>query len=69
MPRSALFSLILLAAGAALLVWGWNAHESLASNTSELVQGAPSNKSIALMVVGGIVAAAGAINLFRRSNA
>jgi hypothetical protein len=67
MPRSALFSVILLAAGAALLIWGWNAHESLASEASEVFQGAPSNKSIILMVVGGVVAAAGIINLFRRA--
>lgn len=65
MPRSNAFSWILLAVGIALLVWGFNASESLASETSELFEGAPSNKAIALLVLGGIIGAAGLINLLR----
>ena len=54
--------------GIALLVWGWHAHESLASEASEVVHGAPSNKSIVLMVIGGVAVAAGAVGLIRRGN-
>jgi hypothetical protein len=68
MSRSVLFSVVLLIAGIALLVWGWDAHESFASGASELVQGAPTDKSIALLVIGALVTAAGAINLFRRAH-
>ena len=47
MPRSAMFSVVLLVLGVVVFIWGFNASESLASNVSETVQGAPSNKAMA----------------------
>ena len=64
--RSPMIAIILLVAGAALLIWGIMATDSLSSNTSELFQGAPSNKAIALMVIGGVVAAFGLTKLLRK---
>lgn len=68
MPPSAVVSIVILAIGAVLLVWGFNASDSLASEVSEAVQGAPSDKSIALMVIGGLFAAVGVVGLVRRAH-
>jgi hypothetical protein len=57
---------VLLAAGAALLIWGFNASESLSSETSRLFQGAPSNKAIVLMLAGVVVGGFGLVRLMRR---
>lgn len=65
--RSPVTAIVLLVAGIALLVWGISASESLSSETSELIQGAPSNKAIILMVIGGIVAGFGLTKLLRRT--
>jgi hypothetical protein len=48
-------AIVLLAAGAALFIWGGSASDSLSSQPSELFQGAPSNQAIRLMVIGVIV--------------
>jgi Zn-dependent protease len=64
--RSFPFAIILLAAGAALLFWGIAATDSVSSNASEFFQGAPSNKAISLMVIGGIMAGLGLLSLVRR---
>jgi len=66
MSRNALISLVILIAGVALLFWGFDASESFASEVSEVVEGAPSNKSIALMVIGGLLAVLGLFGLMRR---
>lgn len=66
MRNSMLLPLILLGAGVALVVWGLSASESLSSETSELFQGAPSNKAIALIVVGLVVGGFGLVRLLRR---
>jgi hypothetical protein len=67
MKASPLIALAILAVGIALLIWGFNAHESFASGVSEAVQGAPSDKSIVLLVIGGLVCALGVIGLLRRA--
>jgi hypothetical protein len=64
--RSPVPAIILLAVGAALLIWGVTASESLSSETSELFQGAPSNKAIVLMVLGVILGGLGLVRLLRR---
>ncbi|MCB9897895.1 MAG: DUF3185 family protein [Planctomycetes bacterium] len=64
--RSLLVALVLLAAGITLLVWGFSASDSLSSQTSQLFQGAPSNKAMALMVSGGVIAALGLLSMLRR---
>jgi uncharacterized membrane protein len=66
MKSSPLVAIVILALGVLLLVWGFNAGDSLASNISETVQGAPSDKSITLIVIGAIVAVVGLVGLVRR---
>ena len=66
MRSSLVLAIVLVAVGAGLLVWGVTASDSLSSQTSELVQGAPSNKAIALIVVGVLVGSFGVVRLLRR---
>jgi hypothetical protein len=66
MINLSLTAVVLLAAGVALFVWGMSASDSLSSQSSELFQGAPSNKAIALMVIGVIVGGFGLARLMRR---
>jgi hypothetical protein len=67
MERSILVPVVLLVLGVALLAWGLTASDSISSEMSEAVQGAPSNKAIALMVVGGLLGAVGLVKLLRRA--
>ena len=64
--RSILLAIILLGAGVALLFWDIAASDSVSSNASEVFQGAPSDKAITLMVLGGVVAGLGLLSLLRR---
>jgi hypothetical protein len=59
-------AIVLLAAGVALFIWGMSASDSLSSQSSELFQGAPSNKAIGLMIIGVIVGGFGLVRLLRR---
>ncbi|MEJ1974490.1 MAG: DUF3185 family protein [Lacunisphaera sp.] len=64
-----LFSSLLLVVGIVLLIFGINAHDSVASSAKEVVTGTPTDKSIWLIVLGVIGILVGGINsLFRRSN-
>lgn len=51
-----ILGIALLAAGVILLVLGWNASESAASEITEVFEGTPTDRSI-WMIVGGIVLA------------
>jgi uncharacterized membrane protein len=64
MPRA--ISIVVLIAGLVLLLWGFNASESVASEVSEVIDNTPSSRSMLLIVVGGVVTAVGAFGLFRR---
>ncbi len=64
MSRS--LSTVVLIAGLILLLWGFNASESMASEVSEVVENTPSSKAMLLIIVGGVAAAAGAFGLLRR---
>lgn len=64
-----IISLLLLAAGIVLIVYGINATQSIGSAFSRLFTGAPTDKSIWLFVAGVVVAAIGAGGLFRGSKA
>ncbi len=60
-------SIAILVVGVVLLIFGINAHESLASSAKEVVTGTPTDKSIWL-IVGGIVAIlVGGFNSLRRA--
>ncbi len=67
MQRSILSPIVLLVVGVVLLAWGLTASESLSSEFSETFQGAPSNKAILLMVIGGLLGATGLVRLLRRA--
>jgi len=61
-------SIAILVAGIVLLIFGINAHESIASETKEIVTGTPTDKSIWL-IVGGIVGIlVGGFSAFRRAS-
>lgn len=57
-------SLALFAAGVILLIFGLNSADSAASSVSEVVTGAPTDKSIWLIVLGVIGLLSGAAGLF-----
>jgi Mn2+/Fe2+ NRAMP family transporter len=62
-------SIALLIVGIVLLVFGINAHDSLASSAKEAVTGAPTDRSIWLIVLGLIGTIVGGLNsFFGRSN-
>ena len=60
--------LVLLVVGVILLVYGINAHDSLASTAKQAVTGTPTDRSIWLIVLGvaGIIIG-GLGSMFRRS--
>src|SRR3954467_8823155 len=57
-------SIAILAAGIVLLVFGINAHDSLASNAKEALTGSPTDKSMWLIVLGLIGIIVGGLNSF-----
>jgi len=59
-------AIALLVGGIILLVFGFNASESVGSEVSETFTGTPTNKSIWLLVLGALLAVAGGIGLARR---
>lgn len=60
-----LISLALVATGVVLIVYGINASNSIGSGFSRLFTGAPTDKSVWLLIAGVVVAALGAGGLFR----
>ena len=59
-------AIVLLIAGAVLLVVGINASESVTSETSKAFTGSPTDKALWLMIGGGAAALFGIIGLMRR---
>lgn len=68
MSRNNLFSVVILIVGVALLIWGIQASDSLSSEVSEAIEGAPSNKALLLMISGGLLALAGLVGTLRRQH-
>ena len=62
-----IFALALLVVGAILVVYGIGASESLASDFSRFFKGTPTNRSIWLMIGGGVLGVAGLAVLLRSS--
>lgn len=58
--------IVVLIAGIVLLVYGFSAMDSVSSSVSRLFNGAPSNKSIGLLLAGAVLSAWGALSVFRR---
>ncbi|HWA29411.1 MAG TPA: DUF3185 family protein [Lacunisphaera sp.] len=61
-----ILSLVLLSAGILLTIYGLNALESISSSFSRFFSGAPTDKTIWLLVGGIVLAAIGAGGLIRR---
>jgi hypothetical protein len=62
-----LISLILLAGGITLIVYGINTSNSVSSDFSRFFTNSPTNKTIWLLIGGGVAAAVGAGGLVRGS--
>lgn len=58
-------SIVLLLLGAALLVTGWDAYRSVGSDVSRLFTGVPTDRAVALLVVGGLLTVSGLGGLSR----
>jgi uncharacterized membrane protein len=58
----------LLVVGIALIIYGFNASDSVSSNVSRVFTGAPTNKALWLLLGGSAAAIIGAIMTFGRSS-
>jgi hypothetical protein len=63
---SKILSIVFLIAGIILLVYGINASNSVSSSVTQAVSGAPTNKSIWLIVLGVVGILSGGCGLFLR---
>ena len=57
--------IVMLAAGGALLFWGYNITQSVSSKLNQALNGAPPDKAMIMMVLGGLCAAFGFFKLFK----
>jgi len=60
-------SVVLLAAGIVLIIFGINASQSFSSDVSRFFTGSPTDKSIWLFVGGAAALVVGLVTLFQRS--
>ena len=60
-------AIALLAVGIILIVFGFNASQSLSSEVSRFFTGSPTDKSIWLFVGGAVALVVGLVTLFQRS--
>ena len=56
--------IVLLVIGIILLMYGLDSSASFASSISKFFSGAPTNKSIALLAIGGVLTVSGFVSLF-----
>ncbi len=59
-----IIGIAVLAVGVVLVVWGLNASDSLGSGISRIFAGAPTDKTLCLLVAGGLLAAVGLGSIF-----
>jgi hypothetical protein len=57
----------LFVVGIILIAYGFNASDSISSDVSRIVTGAPTNKTLALLLGGAAGVIVGAVMTFRRS--
>lgn len=62
-----IISLVLLAGGIVLLVFGMKASDSIGSSFSRFFTGSPTDKTVWLLIGGSVAAIVGAAGLFRGS--
>jgi hypothetical protein len=58
----------LLVVGIALIIYGFNASDSASSDVSRAFTGAPTNRTLWMLLGGGAAAIVGAVMTFRRSS-
>ncbi len=58
--------IVFLVLGACLLVYGFNAADSVASDFSRFFNGTPTNRSLMLLILGGVLAVSGASFLTKK---
>jgi hypothetical protein len=61
-------AIALLIVGIVLLVYGINAHDSIASSTKEALTGTPTDKSMWLIILGIVGIVTGGLGALRRSS-
>ncbi len=61
-----LVGVILLVAGACFLVYGFSAADSVASDFSRFFNGTPTNRSIMLLMLGGVLTVLGLSSLTKK---
>lgn len=57
--------IVMLAAGSVLLFWGYNMTQSVSSKVNQALSGAPPDKAMVILVLGGLCAAFGFFKLFK----
>jgi hypothetical protein len=57
--------IVMLAAGGTLLFWGYNITQSVSSKLNQALNGAPPDKAMIIMILGGLCAAFGFFKLFK----
>ncbi len=57
--------IVMLAAGGALLFWGYNLTQSVSSKLNQALNGAPPDKAMIILALGGMCAAFGFFKLFK----
>ena len=60
-------SIILLAVGIMLIIWGFSASDSISSDASRFFTGSPTNKTMWLLIGGVVMALAGTFGFFSLS--
>ena len=61
-----LVGVILLVAGVCFLVYGFNAADSMSSDISRFFNGTPNNRSIMLLILGGVLTILGLSSLGKK---
>jgi len=56
----------LLAAGIGLLIWGYNLYGAFSSHVARVFTGSPTDKTMIVLIAGGICTALGAFLLVRK---
>ena len=58
---------ILLVAGIGLLIWGFNLYGAFSSRVARVFTGSPTDKTMTILILGGICTALGLFQLIRKS--
>jgi hypothetical protein len=58
-------SIALLAVGIILIIWGFNASDSMSSGVSRFFTGSPTDKTVWLFIGGGVAVFVGLFGFFR----